>query len=54
VQDVLPAQLTRTLIVAPEVLMCLTVARSGVVPGLGVAMIGVEWPLLAKWVLSPV
>ena len=30
-QEVLPVQLTRTLIVAPDVLTCLTVARPGVV-----------------------
>ena len=48
-QEMLPVQLTRTLIVAPDVLMCLTVARPGVV-----AVIGVDWPLLARWVVSPV
>ena len=50
VQEVLPVQLTRTLIVAPDVLMCLTVARPGAVG----AVIGVDRPLLARWVLSPV
>jgi hypothetical protein len=47
-QELLPVQLTRTLIVVPDVLMCLTVARAG-----GVAVIGLDWPLLGEWVLSP-
>src|ERR1022692_3087331 len=54
-QDVLPLQLTRTLTVAPEVVMCLTLARPLTLTGGGVvAVIGVECPLLARWVLSPV
>ena len=61
-QEVLPVQLTRTLIVAPDVVMCWTLARpltigggfSTVTGGGVVAVIGVDWPLLARWVLSPV
>ena len=53
-QEVLPLQCTRTVIVVPEVVMCLTLARPGIgVAGIGVAVIGVDWPLLARWVLSP-
>jgi hypothetical protein len=53
-QEVVPVQLTRTLTVVPEVVMCLTVARPHGVAGIGVAAIGVDWPLLARWVVSPV
>src|ERR1022692_2838540 len=54
-QGVLPLQLTCTLTVAPEVVMCLTLARPLTLTGGGVvAVIGVECPLLARWVLSPV
>lgn len=61
-QEVVPVQLTRTLIVAPEVVMCWTLARplpvgSGCLTVTGggvVAVIGVDWPVLARWVLSPV
>ena len=53
-QEVLPVQLTRTLIVAPDVLMCFTVARPVGGTGIGVAVIGVDRPLLARCVLSPV
>src|ERR1700733_2534484 len=54
-QAVLPLQFTRTLTVALVVLMCLTLARPLTVGGGGaLAVIGVERPLLARWVLSPV
>ena len=47
-QEVLPV------IAAPDVLMRVTLARPGVGAGIGVAMTGVDLPLLARWVLSPV
>jgi hypothetical protein len=54
-QEVLPVQLARALIVAPEVLMCSTLARPSRIMRAGVvAVIGVDWPLLARCVLSPV
>jgi hypothetical protein len=61
-QEVVPLQRTCTLIVVPEVVMCLTLARPltvgggflTVTGGGVVAVIGVEWPVLARWVLSPV
>ena len=54
-QEVVPVQLTRTLIVAPDVLMCLTLARPLTITRAGVvAVIGVDRPLLARWELSPV
>jgi len=53
-QEVVPLQLTRTLTVVPEVLMCLTLARPLTITGGGVvAAIDVECPLLARWLLSP-